>query len=195
MTAEQWTPNVGGTIRSGRRPEDWHWILSTALPDGVTVEGKLIYRDGRVRFEYLGFKPAAGEDGLADMFDLLGRLRLVEVKREWQYMVHSSPQGWLDLPVEWRAGMPDLHVPGSPGHPLAFYATWVKRYLDVCGDGEPRPMDRLVSASPGETRQSINRYLKRAEIKGLIERAGPGRAGGRMTEKCERVLDRREVER
>ena len=62
-----------------------------------------------------------------------------------------------------------------------------------CVQAEPRAHEGAQAEHKGETAQSINRYIARAERLELIaDRPGLGRGGGTMTDKCRRILDRRE---
>ena len=50
-------------------------------------------------------------------------------------------------------------------------------------------MPGLLEENPGYTAKNVRRIIDRAEQLGLItDRPGPGKAGGRMTTKCEELL-------
>lgn len=182
----QWAKNVGGSIRSGKTPERWRVTLESELEDGWKVRGVCGYRDGRVRLEEVTFRPPAGEDTITDLKAQMRRLRLPWVAREWEYVLKRG--WWAELPEEWRNGLSESPRPGRLGHPPAFYAEWVEKYLAACGR-TGTPTAELVKTHPGESPQSISRYLQKAERDGLItDRPGRGKAGGTMTDKCRRIL-------
>lgn len=179
-------PNVGGTITSGDRPERWKVTMSSQLEDGWSITGVCIYRNGRVRIRDVTLTPPNDSDTIADLKQALRRIRMTWVAQEWEWVLARS--SWAELPPEWRSGVRESPRPGRSGHPPAFYAEWVERYLDAC-ENHARPMNDLVADHPGVNASAIHRYLKRAEQLGLIaDRPGRGRAGGTMTERCRRVL-------
>lgn len=181
----RWMPNAGVTIKSGSTPEQWQVILESDLEHGWKVRGVCVYRQGRVRLREVAFIPPDGEDTIADLKAEMRRLRLPWVARQWEYVLTQAK--WAELPEEWRTGIRESPRPGRAGHPPAFYAEWVERYLSAC-EG-PTPVASLAAAHPGVTPESIKRYLQKAEREGLIaDRPGRGKAGGTMTDKCRRIL-------
>lgn len=177
-------PAVAVRLKKGRDPERTSLTLTSKVEDGWTLRGELTFRSGRVRLSSLTFFPPKDDD-TALALRRLRRMGLSEVHALWERMLRFH---WMDLPDEWRAGMLDTARPGRRGWPLGFYADWVRRYVDAC-DRSDTPVELLVNEHPGETKAAIHRYLAAAEKRGLIaDRPGRGKAGGRMTDKCQRVL-------
>lgn len=182
---------VGGSF-SGTGANE-RLTMESELEDGWRVTGTLVFREGRVRVRSVTFVPGPHGDDTVFSLRMLRRMNLGWVQRQWEGVLRGSM--YVDLPDKWQRGMLASPRAGRRGHPDAFYAQWVARYLEACEASET-PVRALVKqwGEKGETTASINRYVKRAEVLGLItERPGRGRAGGTMTEKCKELLEGEET--
>lgn len=82
--------------------------------------------------------------------------------------------------------------PGRSGHTELHYARWVQKYLAAVETHGQRYMASLLESNPGYTASVIRRTINEAEsskFKLITDRPGQGKAGGRMTDKCARILD------
>jgi hypothetical protein len=102
--------------------------------------------------------------------------------------MHWREMAKLDPTVFSRATVPR---PGRDGHGELYYARWVKKYLDAVEAHGQRYMKHLLADHPGWKAQLIRDTIYDAgrwEPKLMKDRPGPGKAGGEMTEHCQRIL-------
>lgn len=81
--------------------------------------------------------------------------------------------------------------PGRAGHDELHYARWVKRYLDAVDAHGQQYMSHLLADHPGYTANVIRRTINEAATpkhRLIRDRPGRGKAGGTMTDKCQRLL-------
>jgi hypothetical protein len=165
----------GGTVRSVVNAEGWE------------IQGNLRFDGDRVVLDQLTLHPPAGGATMLDMSAQLRSMQMGAVQREWEWLLLQSPIS-AEFPDEVRRSMLTANRPGRRGHPEHHYARWAARYVAACEDS-PHPVQQLVAEYPGETTESINRYVRKAEALGFItERPGRGKAGGRLTSKAHEVL-------
>lgn len=179
---------VGGKYRF---PTTFHYdgdtlTLTTELEDeSVAVAELWLGDDGVVRSRYSLTSPETTDvtEGLPWVRSMIRP----EVAQTWKGFIFEGVP-WLELSDEFRAGLRPRH-PGRKGRPVADLALLVQCYVTACEEST-EPMELLLSRDyPGETKQALNRRLRRAVDLGLMtKRPGPGRAGGEMTDECRRVL-------
>lgn len=113
-----------------------------------------------------------------------------ECSMEFSELARSDPQIF---------GMPSgFPKAGRKGEPPLYYALLVRDYLTAIDEFGPRGfMPHLLERQArGLARSSVLRNIDRAEELGLITaRPGHGKAGGRMTAKCRKILAEAEQSR
>jgi hypothetical protein len=82
---------------------------------------------------------------------------------------------------------PPARRPGSSGRPDRFYLDIAVRYLEAVSGRHPV---EDVAAQLGMERRYIRDLLHEARRRGLLTKPPRGRAGGRLTGKAEKLLDR-----
>jgi hypothetical protein len=175
----QWRPNVGGTFRGNSATTE------SDLDNGWVIGALWVHRRGRVRLDKVTLRPPPNRDTMVELKAMMRRLHMGAVGREWESALRGM---WLDLPERWRSGLAESPRPGRAGHPPEFYAEWAQRYVAAC-ERRDQPVAWLVDQHPGVSKQSIARYLAKAEQLDLItNRPGRGRAGGELTERARHLL-------
>jgi len=79
--------------------------------------------------------------------------------------------------------------PGRRGRDDIFYAIWADRYLARCKKSR-HPYPDLAAEHPDHEIGSIRAFVQEARRRGLLVGMSKGRAGGKLSEKAMRLLDR-----
>ena len=152
------------------------------------MEATLAMVEGAVRVEQIAFRPPPAEASVLALGAQMRAMRLGDVQRRWEKWLFERV-AYLELPEEWRRSMLTANRPGRRGHPDIFYALWAERYVAALAKSKS-PTKHLVDRFEGETADSINRYLRKAEdLEFLTGRPGRGKAGGELTAKARALLD------
>lgn len=124
-------------------------------------------------------------------------------------MLRQTPGGLLDridallsewlfarlVGHEWRR---QVRRPGRAGRPDVYYAEWAARYTRALEAAPDAPIKWLVAeeeaAGRYATEAQIRAYLTKARSRGLLTKSQAGVAGGRLTAKGRRVLQRAGIE-
>lgn len=78
--------------------------------------------------------------------------------------------------------------PGRAGRGDRDYAEVAEMYVSILATGDLKPVETLAAEmflSPSQ----IRNVLYEARRRGLLTKAAPGRAGGRLTDECRRILE------
>ena len=179
VTGREPEENVYVEYLIGHDGEGWYrWVVRLAL-DG----DRIVVRE-------LSLVPP-DSDNEVPTTTIFARARLGELHRELVTELQSGQMQWIFLPEHWRGKSLTLPKPGRRGHPESFYAMWVKRYVDAL-EREPRSPVKLLAEEHHYSRGQIRAWLDKAEHLGLLvgrPSGMTGRAGGRMSAKCRRVLE------
>lgn len=178
---------TGLAVERGRTPAGDRVRLDARLPDGSTVKTALGLVNGRVVVvEGLTITLPVSRDSFDDLHEPLAKAGLGPVHADWARWLRESAQ-LVELPPGWAEALGPGRI-GRRGHNDAFYAEWVRRYVDACARSDT-PMKLLQAEYPNETGDSLNRYVRKAGRLGLItNRPGHGKPGGEMTDRCRRIL-------
>ncbi len=82
----------------------------------------------------------------------------------------------------------ELLRPGRRGRGNQFYAVWAQLYVEACKVSPRSPYPRLAEEHPRFTERTIQAFVNQARDRGLLVGTVPGRAGGRLSKKAERLL-------
>jgi hypothetical protein len=120
-------------------------------------------------------------------------------------LLRQAPGGLVEtidaLLEEWLVGRlvgsvwrRQVKRPGRAGRPDVFYAEWAARYVAAVVADPKSPIKRLVSEEERSgryvTEAQIRAYLTKARSRGLLTRTSAGAAGGHLTAKGSRALQR-----
>jgi hypothetical protein len=179
---------------TGREPEENVYV--EYLIDGGDEHGwprwvvRLALDEDRIVVRELTLVPSSNDNEMPTT-TIFTRNRLGELHRQLVSELQDPARQWLFLPEHWRGKSLTLPKPGRRGHPEAFYAMWVKRYVDAL-EREPRSPVKLLGEEHHYSRGQIRSWLDKAERLGLLvgrPSGTTGRAGGRMSAKCRRILE------
>jgi hypothetical protein len=142
--------------------------------------------DGRP--EYLGHhvRPLTVREPIGDR--ALARFGLAKLQDQIVKELQRPDTLW-GLPGAWIDAAMRPASRGRRSNPEWRYAVWVWRYERAMEVDSRRPMVVLTDWFPDEGGEGVIRaYLNKAVVKGLKEKAPPGRAGGGLTEKGKAAL-------
>jgi hypothetical protein len=152
---------AGSTLRSAHRGEDKAPLMDYPFKEGRKVRAGGITTDVLRSVSTPALFEAIGRDA-PDLLRLSG----------------------IDPDQDFLA----LRRPGRRGRDDIFYAAWAERYVTVCAS-TPRPYAVLVRDHPDYQERAIRDFVNKARNRGLLVGGSPGRAGGKLSAKAERLLD------
>jgi hypothetical protein len=155
---------------------------------GASMRVTLERREGRVSITELTIAFAGESIRPSEVFRQLGLADIGEA------ITGDMDHAGMPLP-DWQDSFRDLPRVGRGRRPDAAYAVWAERYVDALAERPDGPVRLLVErygigAGGNETHASIRAKLNRARARGLLTPAPPGKPGGALTDKAQKLLSR-----
>ncbi len=121
----------------------------------------------------------AGKNKMLDAFAVMA-IGFRERAGEDVTDARSRLRAWQEMPLR----------PGARGTPDAYYADLAAAYVELCEGGSNNPNVELGNTLHLSS-QTITNQVGEARRRGMLTRAGPGRAGGELTPKAIALLSAR----
>lgn len=146
------------------------WSIEVGLIDGALV-GLRATRPGGITAKEIRNLP------IGDLHEVaLDALALQVETVRMSYNARSLLSDFADRPR-----------PGRKGRDVAAYAAFCARYVELCRAG-PKPLKALAQAEGISESEARNRLYRARKQLGLLTDSEPGKAGGELTTKAQRIL-------
>lgn len=152
---------------------------------GWSVEVLLEHKDGRIVITRVALEPNGDADVLGTQ--VLKRFRLGDLHDEIREGIRQKDVSAV-LPDSWFDSFLARPRPGRAGRPDREYAVWARRYVRAQAEAPGREVKHLTEKFGGTSEATLRAILNKARSRGLLTKSEPGKAGGKLTKKAERLL-------